>query len=264
MPIEQGGSPANPDPSTETKQDDIITAINSSYLTEIARGNISGQKFGLLSGTNPNMTADTLETLWDQGGIYVPLISSTQLYASSTSASDTAVTLSITGLDNNYAEITRTVTLNGQNQVALSGEMLEVFRTFVTGSTEPLGDIYIAESDSLTGGVPQTASKIKDKVILGNNISFLGRYVVPAGKTAYGVKSYYLSEKGGSTIFKPLIKAFGGVNIADAKFGVYQNYLEFSIDDVSWPEKTTIEIRGTADNTNTLATAFVSFILIDN
>lgn len=258
------GSGEQINPSTEDKQDDIITGLYADYLIEVASGNVAGQTPVTVIGNNPNMQADTQEHIWDQGGLLTYLTSDTQLYASSTNASDTTVTLSVPGLDDTYAEVTRTVTLNGQNQVALSGDMFRVFDATVTGNTEPLGDIYISETDSLTGGVPDTASKIKQKIRQGKNSAQCAFYTVPAGKSLYFTGITYVAPKGVDIDFISRFRLFGGLFFSNAEFNLYQSIHRADIKGQTIPEKTDLDFIGIASNAGSSATISLTFILIDN
>ena len=97
----------------------------------------------------------------------------------------------VQGLDANYLEVSRTVVLNGQTQVALSGLIFRISAAIVISATTPVGDVYIAETDTLTLGVPNTPSKIQSKIRLSPgdagefasyNITHNGFFTVPAGR----------------------------------------------------------------------------------
>ena len=81
---------------------------------------------------------------------------------SSSSAADTYDIVveghTISGTDLTF--VTQTITLNGQTQVSLSTPLARVNRTYVTGSTNSVGNIYIYENDTDTAGVPDTAATV--------------------------------------------------------------------------------------------------------
>lgn len=64
--------------------------------------------------------------------------------------------------------VTQTVTLAGQTETALTTPLARVTRLYNNGTTDFAGDVYVYEDDTVTGGVPQTASKIHMKVVAGN------------------------------------------------------------------------------------------------
>lgn len=119
-------------------------------------------------GRNRLITSLTVpEDIWPYGGLY-PFASfdatgegvGLVLYASSTETADNQV-ITVIGLDENWCDQVKEVTLNGRNQVQIDGQWKRVNATINLNGTSTTGDVYIAESDSLTLGVPDTPSKIK-------------------------------------------------------------------------------------------------------
>lgn len=238
-------------------------SITNEYLTQVALGNISGSRLVVISGNNPDMALDTQETIWDPGGTLTYLTSDTTLFGSSTSTSDTAVNLSVFGLDDNYNRITRTVTLNGQNQVALSGDMFRVIEVINTGSVAAQGDIYIAESDTLTGGVPDTASKIKSKIILGNNRTKNGFFTVEAGSSAVVLDFSPNAPKNTDICYRVFSREENGVFLINFISDIYQNTASVPIT-AFYNEKTDIEAKGTASNEGSSASFIVRILVVEN
>ena len=235
-----------------------------SSITEIALGNVPGYSKGFILDENPDMEADVSETMWDQGGLLVRLSGDTQLKISSTSALDVGIVIAVLGTDSNYNAITRVGTLNGNSQVNLDGLMFRVNQAVVVGSVDVQGDIYIAEADTVVGGVPQTSSKIKSKIRLGNNITSNGFFTVPLGKSICGIRANYIAGKGADVRFSTFVKLFGGVFFNTGTFPVYQGGLPLNAEDVCLPEKTELEVRGTTDNPDTFGTVLISYIMVDN
>lgn len=133
-------------------------------------GNIPFLMRGLLLDANPS----TPQTVWNQGGDYVYLNSDTLLYLSSTSASDTDVDIQILGMNDQLELMSATQTLNGQNQVLVDS----FYRVFdirgVRGSL--VGEVFLAESDTLSGGEPNDSDKIHAKISLGSTAGETGEY----------------------------------------------------------------------------------------
>lgn len=198
------------------------------------------QKFGLNldidTGTDP-------EDIWSQGGLYTFLDAAAAMFASSSSASDTAVIVKVQGLDANWNLQEKTVTLTGQTAVAIDGTWIRVFRAYVSGTTAAVGDVYIAETDTLTAGVPNTASKIKAKINIAYQQTMMCIYTVPAGFTGW-VAAVYFGILAGSAAttkanFSIDVREFGGifrsqgifVLNSDAQSSIdhhYQKYLKLS------------------------------------
>ena len=121
-----------------------------------------------LSKFGRNATVSTsFETVWEYGGNETYVTSNVINTMSSSSASDTDVdvtieghTVSGTGADAQFTFVIQTANTDGQGKVVLATPLARVSRAYVSGATAPLGDIYIAEDDTLSGGVPTTASKV--------------------------------------------------------------------------------------------------------
>jgi hypothetical protein len=111
-------------------------------------------------GRNPVVNT-TEEDLWEPGGLETMLTTPTVLYASCEDTNATQV-IEVDGLDANWQIQRQFVTLEtGQGQVAVPGTWLRLQRAFqVSPSPPPADDVWIAEADDLTLGVPDTASKV--------------------------------------------------------------------------------------------------------
>ena len=98
-----------------------------SYLNgiQIAEGKTarSGLKQILKFGNNAVVGTDE-ETIWDQGGIYAYPTSAIVMKCSSSNTGDTSTVISVSGLDENYNELTESVTLNGQTAVNTTNFLL--------------------------------------------------------------------------------------------------------------------------------------------
>lgn len=170
---------------------------STDYFYDVSAGRVPGVEAGFIISGNPNIGNLNSETIWDYGGNLVYLTADTTLFVSSDNAADVGVTVLVQGLNDQYERITATAVLNGQTQVALNIPMFRVFTIFVIGTQSPLGIVYLAEADTLTGGEPDTPAKVKGTIPLAtnsvgtvidsgtefasDNFSHLGLYTVPAG-----------------------------------------------------------------------------------
>lgn len=117
-------------------------------------------KFGRNAGVGTSN-----ETVWEYGGDETYVTTNVIDTISSSDAADAAViyveghTISGTGTDSQFTFVSQTATLNGQNKVVLSTPLARVSRAYVQSGTIA-GDIYVAEDDTLSGGVPTTAAKV--------------------------------------------------------------------------------------------------------
>jgi len=161
----------------------------SVFLTECVPAGISVGFFDKVReihkfGRNGDVGA-TLETLWNEGGIYAYPASAITMQVSSSDVNDDAgdagaLTVEIQGLDGDYAEQTETVTLNGQSQVATSNTYLRVFRMRVvtagaSGWNE--GTIYCGTGGP-TAGKPDVVYGLIEPF---QNQTLMALYTVPAG-----------------------------------------------------------------------------------
>lgn len=87
------------------------------------------------------------------------------------------------------------VTLDGQNKVVLDTPVARVDRVYNSGSVDWGGDIYVYEDDTVTGGVPDTASKLHMHAPQLSNQSMKG-----AGTT--GHDEYLLITSWQSAVFR--------------------------------------------------------------
>lgn len=115
-------------------------------------------------GHGHNLAISDLPTdLWEgSAGLYPFQDNAVKLYVSSSEASDVGIPLLLEGLDENGFIQQKVVILNGQTQVEIDGMWYRQYRALNADSGVLFaGHVYVAEQDSLTGGVPDTASKIK-------------------------------------------------------------------------------------------------------
>lgn len=168
------------------------------FILEMSKGNLPGYETLVLEGYMNGVD----NTLQDLGFFFngvestvsriTLLPGATELFVSSSSASDTAVTIQVEGVDTSYNKKTASVTLNGQNQVSLGTGWFRVnFAENNHATLSFLGKVYIAESDTLTAGVPDTDTKVQGFIHIdpdtgvSQNIMKQFIYTVPAGHTLF-------------------------------------------------------------------------------
>ena len=144
------------------------------FELQVARGQITGHEvigvFGYSSGT-PNTG---FIAAWENNSAYAfPTVASTMLVTSS-SASDTAVTILISGLDATYARISELVTLNGTDAVTTTKTYWRINSVVTTAGTA-VGTMYVKN----VGGTTYA------QVTIGSGRTNMSVYTVPVGYTAY-------------------------------------------------------------------------------
>jgi hypothetical protein len=96
------------------------------------------------------------------------------MVVSSSSASDTAVSLQIFGLDVNYNRITEVVALNGVSDVATTKVYWRINNVITTAGTA-VGTVFVKNAGGTTYA----------QIAIGNGKTNMSVYTVPAGYTAY-------------------------------------------------------------------------------
>ena len=144
------------------------------FELQVARGQITGHEvvnvFGYSSAT-PNTG---FIAAWENNSAYAfPTVASTMLVTSS-SASDTAVTILISGLDANYARISESVTLTGTDAVTTANTYWRI-NSVATTAGAAVGTVYVKNAGGTTYA----------QITIGSGRTNMSIYTVPAGYTAY-------------------------------------------------------------------------------
>lgn len=180
---------------TSTSTTDALSAYQGNLLNEeimaiykkppfneaVSLGLIPGYtRVGAL-GNNPDVDTGTIpEDVWSAGGVYPWPTSAVSLEVLSSSANDTSAgtgarTITIAGLDINYAPVVQVVTLNGTSVVSIPTSLFRLNSSSVasvgTGGTNA-GDITIRRSG---GGITQAL------IPAGISGTRQAVYTVPAG-----------------------------------------------------------------------------------
>ena len=240
---------------------------------QVARGQVAFHETQFKFGFNPDID-DSLETIWAEGGLYSYLSAASVLKISSSSTDDASAgtgarTITISGLDANYDEISESVTLNGQTAVNTTQSFLRVFRIIVdtAGSGGQNAGVIYAGTGTVTSGVP--ANKY-GTIAVGDNQTLMCFWTVPRGYTAYLYQidismNTEVANKFGTVSI--VARPEGGVfNIKD-KFALSQDIIhqEFK-HPIKFAEKTDLEVRAIASssNANLAVSAGLDIVYIQN
>lgn len=166
----------------------------------------------------------SMETVWEYGGDETYCTTNAIDSVSSSDAGDTATVMYIeghtvtgTGSDALFTFVTQTVTLNGQTRVALSKPLARTSRAYVL-SGSLAGDFYAFENDTLTGGVPDTASKVHLTVTgatTGHTQSF-------KAATTFSQSDYFICTSGYAAVNKKTSASVDFVMEVAAPGGVFR------------------------------------------
>jgi len=144
---------------------------------QVSRNQIMGHDHIDLFGYSTVVGSTAMGPLWEgltgSGGNYPFPGSAAQIVVVSSSASDTAVTMLISGLDANFAPITESVALNGTTNVTTVQSFLRI-NSVVTTAGNAVGNV------TFTSGATVIA-----RVNAGIGQTQMSVYTVPAGYTLY-------------------------------------------------------------------------------
>jgi hypothetical protein len=143
------------------------------FELQVARGQITGHEvvnvFGYASAVSTSFVS-----MWENNAAYVfPTVASTMVVSSS-SASDTAVSVQIFGLDADYNRITEVVALNGTSDVATTKVYWRI-NNVITTVGAAVGTVYVKNAGGTTYA----------QIAIGSGKTNMSVYTVPAGYTAY-------------------------------------------------------------------------------
>jgi len=240
------------------------------FELQVSRGQIQGHSVVTIAGYNSNV-----DTSWAMitpvGNLTYPA-AALQMTVSSADADDTSAgtgarTVLITGLDENYAVISETVTMNGQTAVTTTNSYLRINSMLVTTAGTSLaneGIIYIG-SGVVTAGVPATVYNV---IAAGFSNTTSSQYTIPAGYTGYlSVARIGLAQDAGTTLITARTR-FVGTNGIPLTGPVIVTNNGISTIDFQYPiaiaEKTRIQgeaIGGAVDNE---AAGFFEIVLVKN
>ena len=210
-----------------------LTTMGSASL-----GNIGVFKFGVNDAVQ-----NVEETVWEYGGIYTyPASAVAMTVTSSAGATDNGCEIAVSGLDENYNEVTQIVTLAGAGTATTTTTFIRVFRGYVAGSQDTTGNVTIGNGGNVYS------------YINADNQTLQAFYTVPAGYTAQLLQTDH-------TVSTEQNNKFGQIRIITRRpNGVFRTQESFTIDNGSisrmystpiiFPEKTDIEIRAIASGLN--------------
>lgn len=231
----------------------------------VAKGLVPGHSTGTIFGRNQDIDPAAEELIWDYGGLETYLPADTELFLSSTNAADTNVGVFIWGMTDDYKfkQIMHTHTA-GQAQHSI-GNFFRIFRMVIVSGDAPLGDIYIAEADTLTLGVPDTSTKVHGYMEQGTNITHKASGTVPIDHSMYVHRLFMGVRRGEDAVIQFRQKAFGAPAFVEASsFPLYQNtqFLEFDPPFLI-PAQTMFEFTATTVTNNTQVIVNTAYTLVD-
>jgi len=178
----------------------------------IAKGDVEGTTFVHKFGQAPDFdTGDGEVTVWDgadDGNLnlmsYVYSTTAAIDSISSSNSADTQVVV-LQGLNADLELVDQSVTLNGQNRVALTTPLLRVFRGKNNSATAFNGYIYVYENTAISSGVPTDKTKVRLVIQGANNQTLMAVYTIPIDRVGY-MRDWYASTAGASKTSQYIIR----------------------------------------------------------
>ena len=246
--------------------------LTEPFNLQVARGQIAYHESIYKFGNNPEV-ADSIETIWPQGGLYSYLSAATVLTVSSGSTDDTSAgtgarTVELFGLDGDYNEISEVVTLNGQTAVNTTQSYLRINRMIVrsAGSGGANAGIIYAGTGTVTTGVPANIYATINGD--GTNQTLMALWTVPAGYTGY-LMQYDVSNGTTSNtpavcklllVARPQGEVFQSKDVKSLTTGMHiENTLVVPI---KFAEKTDIEARAVSSSNSVTFDISAAFEII--
>lgn len=211
--------------------------IASPWNLQVATGGIPGVVGLSISGYSSNVGI-SFQPAWEDGA-YTYLGSAQQLLLWSESASDTNVSVLISGLDATYAPITETVVLtNGTTGVTTTNSFLRVNNISLTRTPQNVGILHVGTSDKAT-----TLAYIGTTSNNSAGRSQMTVYTVPAGYTFYLTQSnWYTNQTGSQTaLYRSWTQSPSGLINIVLTFPMQQQYNSTKVVPRPYPEKTDIQ-----------------------
>ena len=203
----------------------VLTAAQITTLTPLASVAISNTvdsylqtSKALIAGSTPvfvsgvNISNGSTEDIWGSSvAAWITPTAATTVNITSSSASDAAAgvgaqTISITGLNGSYAEVSETITMNGVANVATSNSYFIIHKMIVLTAGSSATAVGTIISTWTGGGTP-----VGPNIVIGSNESQAAIYQVPAGYSLYVTDFTVGSNAGGQAIHSLMAKPFGGV-----------------------------------------------------
>ena len=204
------------------------------FELQVARGQIMGHEVLNVFGYSSSIGNTAFIAAWENNTAYVfPTVASTMI-ASSSSASDTAVTILIDGLDANYDSITESVALNGTTGVTTTKVFFRIHSVVTTAGTA-VGTIYVKNAGGTTYA----------QIAIGSGRTNMSVYTVPAGYTAYWTQFDSFSStsvtSGVFATFRALLTSDTGVNNVTLSIPYLNDFSVTRPYPIGYPEKTDVQ-----------------------
>jgi len=199
--------------SISVTNNETASALPATY--QVARGIVTGVTSFVLNGYQSAFPITNYYPAWENASYYPSYPGSAAVqYVTSTSGSDTAVQVLVSGLNSTYTPISETVTLSGTSFVATVNSYLRINSLVVTSTTSPVGTVTIGPSNSSTTTVYAVIGlTTQNGSTISNGRSNMSVYTVPTGYTLYVTRQQAFFAGGGAN--------YGTFRVFTQNAGVY-------------------------------------------
>ena len=227
------------------------------YL-QVARGLVTGASVVNIYGYQPSV-GTTFIPVWENATTYTYPGSASTMLLYSSSASDTTVSVLISGLDASYNNLSETKVLtNGTTGVTTANSYLRINTITVTGSNNAVGTLYLSNAGKTTTYAQITAGNGKNQAMI---------YTVPNGYTFYLTRvNAYTNQVGNLSSSYCTYRVFtqnssGLITILlQAPFG--NNYTSYRVAPRAYAAKTDIQWQANTPSSTAAVGIAVEGILI--
>ena len=236
--------------------------IEDDYLN-IARGLVKGASSIHKFGGVPAMSTGTTGTIWDKDDTLYPwsafdtpgiLTIATFAANGTSSTADTGKQVTIFGLDENYNEVSETITISGASGTGTK-TFARVYRAFLTDTVSNVTQIRISRG---------ATEVLRIQIDLAQTLMAI--YTVPAGYNGYLCQGVASIEYGGDATINMFVRYPGGpfrIGHSGEVAGTGMPYSYNFTVPIKLPPKTDIDVRAAVRSNNSRVTAAFDIILID-
>lgn len=223
------------------------------YEQQVAMGMVAGATPVNIFGFNSSV-GTSFVSLWENATDIVFPTAAEQMDVVSSSASDTAVSVLVVGLDASYNNIQEVVALNGTTAVTTTASFLRI-NTVVVVSGNNVGTITLSDGSTYA------------KIAIGVGKSQASWYTVPAGHTfyLYRIDAFSATANGSHyLLFRNKSITASGTILRVAETTFLNNMNIQRVVPFAYPEKTDIVFQAKSSSSTNEAGIFAEGILIAN
>lgn len=238
------------------KDGNVINTFGSSANIPIADGSVEGYSvrniFGTTAGSDHIVTAE-FRTPWEVAGDYEFPTSAAQMTLVSTSTSDTAVNVLISGLDSNYEPISEIRTLTGTTPITTNNTYFRI------------NDMVCTEGNAVGTITLKVGTTTYSQIDPGNGRDQKAVFTVPAGYCFFltRIDAFCTDANGGKAArFRNFLRSENGreLRVADTTF--FNSLSIMRQAPFKYDEKTDIKMQLRSLSGDTFGSAFAEGVLV--